>query len=84
MRLSDLIYQHGAPQYSKRHLSETENALSSYLEQARVIIATTSKSANLPLEDAPALSDDFQTLRWFPLPEEARQELLKQQAMEAN
>jgi len=82
MRLSDLTYEHGTPQYRKRHLSETENALSSYLEQARVIISSTHQAASQPDPQPPSLSKDFQTLRWFSLPEEARQQLLQQQAAE--
>jgi hypothetical protein len=68
MSLADLTYHSGRPQYRSRHLTEPESALDGYLEQAhRIFDEASSGYADQPPEE-PQLSDNFQSLRWFPLP----------------
>jgi selenocysteine lyase/cysteine desulfurase len=68
MSLADLNYQTGRLQYRSRHITEPESALDGYLEQARRIFDEASSGyADQPPEE-PRLSDNFQSLRWFPLP----------------
>ena len=75
MSLKNIRYVGGKMQYRARHATEPEWALSDYLREARQIFdEAQSRLANVDLED-PALSDDFQHLRWFPLPGEVIQEL---------
>ncbi len=71
LSLSDISYDHGRIQYPARRITEPESVLSSYLDEARRIFAEAQEQPRTPLEDPP-LSEDFQTLRWFPLPSEIR------------
>ncbi|MCA9552854.1 MAG: aminotransferase class V-fold PLP-dependent enzyme [Myxococcales bacterium] len=75
-RLSDLDYSSGRLEYPSRHATETQRALPSYLEQAREIIARAVKEYQgwRPAE-APVLTENFEHLRWFPLPNEVLAEL---------
>jgi hypothetical protein len=62
-------------EYRSRHSTEPEWALPAYLEDARRIIAATKDEyRTLTLED-PARTQDFEELRWFPLPGEVLAEL---------
>ncbi len=73
LRLTDLSYRTGKLEYRSRHATEPEWVLSSYLEEAKKIFAQAPGA--LDDADAPALSEDFETLRWFALPNEALAEL---------
>jgi selenocysteine lyase/cysteine desulfurase len=73
MRLTDLSYRAGKLQFRSRHATEPEWVLETYLEDARRIFAQAT-AAPSPLE-AEALSEDFESLRWFPLPSEIAAEL---------
>jgi hypothetical protein len=69
LKLGDIRYNAGRLSYRVRHASEPESALADYLGQARRIFdaASTMRSEDV---DEPALSADFEALRWFPLPSE--------------
>ena len=73
MRLSDLTYRSGKLEYRARHATEPEHVLAGYLEDARRIIDEAVKEATVA--DAPKLSEDFESLRWFTLPSEVIAEL---------
>jgi len=68
MRLHDVTYRSGKLEYRSRHATEPEWVLASYLEQARAIIDEASGESARAGEQK--LSEDFESLRWFPLPEE--------------
>ena len=76
MRLSDVLYETGRMEYRSLHRTEPEGALRQYLEHAQrtldEAVAAYPEWAGL---DAPVLSEDFEALRWFPLPCEALGEL---------
>jgi hypothetical protein len=75
MRLGEVSYRTGKMAYRSRHSSEPEWALPGYLEEAKAIFtrATTDLRA-LSIVD-PVRTDDFEELRWFPLPSEVVEEL---------
>jgi len=75
MRLAELSYRTGKLEYRSRHATEPEWALPNYLEEAKKIIAATSEEfRTLTIEEIPR-TDDFEELRWFPLPSEVLEEL---------
>jgi hypothetical protein len=75
MRLHEVSYRTGKMAYRSRHASEPEWALPGYLDEARRIIAATrDEYRTLEIED-PARTEDFEELRWFPLPGEVLAEL---------
>ncbi|MCB9558265.1 MAG: aminotransferase class V-fold PLP-dependent enzyme [Deltaproteobacteria bacterium] len=73
--LFDLSYREGHLEYSTRHQTEPESIVQRYLEQARAIIAAAEEHPPEVEGSTPPHSDDFETLRWFPLPEEIAQRL---------
>ena len=75
-RLTDLGYRGGRLEYRSRHLTEPEWTLPTYLDKARQVIEeAVAAYPSTELPDAPPMSDDFQKLRWFPLPTETLAEL---------
>ncbi len=75
MCLRDITYSTGKFEYRSRHTTEPENALKSYLADAeRVVEESLTSFSDLTLQDPP-LPEDFESLRWFPLPGEVLQEL---------
>jgi selenocysteine lyase/cysteine desulfurase len=75
MRLHEVSYRTGKMAYRSRHATEPEWALPGYLDEARrIIAATVDEYRTLELED-PARTEDFEELRWFPLPGEVLAEL---------
>jgi selenocysteine lyase/cysteine desulfurase len=80
MHLTDVTYRTGRMEYRSRHMTEPESALAGYLDDARRIFADTAagiRAPVLPGDDLAAgdRSDDFEQLRWFPLPAEIAAEL---------
>jgi selenocysteine lyase/cysteine desulfurase len=78
MRLSDVTYHAGKMEYRSRHATEPESALAGYLEEARRILdeaVAGYRAGGEPADDDPDLTDDFEHLRWFPLPGEILAEL---------
>jgi selenocysteine lyase/cysteine desulfurase len=67
MRLEDLSYAGGKLAYRSIRLTEPLSALGGYLERAREIAAEIEASRVTSSEEA-ALPDEFENLRWFPLP----------------
>jgi hypothetical protein len=67
--LHDLTYAGGRLSYPSRHETEPESGLSAYLDEARRIVAE-ARAAPAVKGRALAVSDDFEHLRWFPLPGE--------------
>jgi hypothetical protein len=78
-RLTDVSYRSGRLEFRSRHASEPEAALPGYLDDARQIIAATAAEyAGLELAEQP-MTQDFEELRWFPLPAEVLAELRGQE-----
>ena len=77
LRLNELDYSSGRLAFRSSHALEPESALEGYLEQAQQILeaslaAYREKELNFPRTQE---HEDFNTLRWFPLPWEALEEL---------
>ncbi len=73
MRLADLSYRSGKLEYRSTHSREPEWVLSSYLEEAKAILAA-DPPRDLQIEDPP-VTPDIEQLRWYPLPGEILAEL---------
>ncbi len=76
LQLSSISYRSGKLEVRSRHAKEPEWALLGYLEEARRIIAAA--AAEYPTMEPPRetpLTEDFEELRWFPLPSEVLREL---------
>ena len=76
MRLGDVTYRSGKMEYRSRHATEPEQALAGYLDEARRIVAdaVAGYAGQTAVPDLPR-TDDFEELRWFPLPAEVLAEL---------
>ena len=67
LKLDDLSYSSGRLECESVRLTEPVTVLPSYLEQARKLVVGIESG----IEDTGArsdLSDEFEALRWFPLP----------------
>ena len=70
MSLHDVSYDGGRFAYPRRHRTEPESALAAYLTEARRILdAAAAEGAAAPAAPL-SVSEDFEHLRWFPLPGE--------------
>ncbi|HEX2058688.1 MAG TPA: aminotransferase class V-fold PLP-dependent enzyme [Actinomycetota bacterium] len=69
MSLRSLSYDDGEPVMTLHRTREPESVLSDYLRYAKHIFAQPEVRGPVP-GHARELSDDFEHLRWFPLPEE--------------
>ena len=65
--LSDLKFGAGGLTYGGRHFTEPEGALDRYLSDARDILAAAAVESSGE-NGTPALSEELEGLRWFPLP----------------
>jgi selenocysteine lyase/cysteine desulfurase len=65
LRLHELCYRTGRLQYPSRHANEPESALERYLALAEEIVAAVQEGNLSPVV---SWSQDFEQLRWFPLP----------------
>ena len=73
--LHDLSFATGGPRSSRRRSTEPESALARHLEEARSVIEGIEREPPRgPLPD-PALTPEFERIRWFPLPGEAQRDL---------
>ncbi len=63
----DLSYLDGGLDYDSVRLTEPISILESYLDQAREVVAGIESSPQIA-EQGTALSDELESLRWFPLP----------------
>ncbi len=78
MSLRDLSYRSGKLEFRARMLTEPEWALEGHLDAARRALAGASgRHRSAPPRDPPPPSQDFEDLRWFPLPGEAAADLLR-------
>ena len=76
LRLSELSYARGKLEYPSHRATEPASALRRYLREARDIVdAAVADYAGWPPAAAPRRGGDFETLRWFPLPDECLDEL---------
>ncbi len=75
LSLRTLSYRSGKLEYRARHATEPEWAVAGYLDEARRILDEATKDVSEALVQDPVLSEDFEALRWFPLPSEALAEL---------
>jgi selenocysteine lyase/cysteine desulfurase len=73
MKLAHVSYRAGKMEYRSRRATEPEWALPTYLEDARKVFAAAAAACDCA--DDPPLTEDFEELRWFTLPGEARAEL---------
>lgn len=72
LSLHDIDYSSGEMEYRRRPKFHSDEDLVGYLEEARKIAAELG-SAGLPEPlGRPEVTDDFEHLRWFPLPDELR------------
>jgi hypothetical protein len=68
LSLRDIRYDDGRMTYPSHHRTEPESALAGYLAEARRLVADPPRPARAP--EHVVVDDDFETLRWFPLPDE--------------
>ena len=74
--LQDIDYASGHLEYRRRHETEPESVLKTYLEEAhRQVAAIEQEQSTAPLAPGEAISAGYERLRWFPLPAEAQCEL---------
>jgi len=76
MSLHDVTYRSGKMEFRTRTATEPEWVLGDYLEEAKLLMAAA--EARSPMQEQPQieLSDDFEHLRWFPLPAEVQRALV--------
>jgi selenocysteine lyase/cysteine desulfurase len=78
MSLKDLSYRSGKLEFRARMLTEPEWALPGYLEAARRVLDDAAARIRMaPPIDAGPPSEDFESLRWFPLPGEIAAEMMR-------
>ena len=77
MRLADVTYRTGRMEFRSRHATEPESALTAYLDEARRLMAA---AGGVVTGAEAARTEDFEALRWFPLPTEVAAELAGQPA----
>ncbi|MEE2829083.1 MAG: aminotransferase class V-fold PLP-dependent enzyme [Myxococcota bacterium] len=70
MSLHDLTYRAGHLEYPSRQHTTPEWVLPRYLDEADAIFSEAETQARGVTPLRPALSKDFELLRWFPLPDE--------------
>ena len=73
MTLEDVSYRSGKMEYRTRTATEPEWVLESYLKEALACAEVVQSMEPSEIEDDPPLSEDFEHLRWFPLPGEILQ-----------
>jgi hypothetical protein len=75
LRLGDVSYDSGRLEYRSNHAREPERVLDQHLDAARQLLTRDAAALDgLTLEE-PQVSEDFEHLRWFPLPSEILAEL---------
>lgn len=71
--LDDVAFTPDGVVHPDRRTAAPESAMAGYLESARALLAAATPGD--PIAPIP-MSTDFESLRWFPLPEEVREELM--------
>jgi selenocysteine lyase/cysteine desulfurase len=75
MKLGEISYRTGKMEYRSRQSTEPEWALPGYIDEAkRIIAAAAEEYRTMTIEERPR-TQDFEELRWFPLPSEVLEEL---------
>jgi selenocysteine lyase/cysteine desulfurase len=75
MRLGEISYRTGKMEYRSRNSTEPEWALPGYIDEAkRIITEAAAEYRTMTIEERPR-TQDFEELRWFPLPSEVLEEL---------
>jgi selenocysteine lyase/cysteine desulfurase len=74
MSLRDVRYTGGRMEFRARHATEPLSALRTYLDDARATFAAAGARAH-DVQAPPAMSAEYQALRWFPLPHEVARDL---------
>ncbi len=80
MSLDGISYATGRMSWRARHMTEPEEALAGYLEEARSRMLA---ARPLPEVLDPPLNGDYEALRWFPLPGEINRRLADEQGAAA-
>ncbi len=75
MSLDDIDYTTGSMDYRHRRETAPDSNLSAYLDEAARIVSAARGALPEPLGN-PDVTADFEHLRWFPLPDEIRDELI--------
>ena len=70
LSLRDVSYEDGRMAYPSHRHREPEARLAAYLDEARRILAGTPRPVGAPTIAPGAVGPDFETLRWFLLPED--------------
>jgi hypothetical protein len=73
--LERISYASGEMSHPARHLTAPEAALPGYLEEALAIVEKAVADSAAEAPEAVAFPPEFERLRWFPIPGEARDEL---------
>lgn len=77
MRLHDIQYNNdGRLQFPHQHSEASASPYDAYLKEAHRLVAEIEASA-IHLPPPTRVTEDFEALRWFPLPSEALEELLE-------
>jgi len=71
MSLHDIVYSAGCMEFPPRADHDPAESLNHYLDEARRIFAAALDNPPDPV-GRPEVSEDFESLRWFPLPDEIR------------
>ena len=70
LSLRDISYESGRMEYGSHHITQPESVLDSYMDEAmRIVENAVAEVGRLDIQD-PELHEDFERLRWFPLPGE--------------
>jgi hypothetical protein len=72
LSLGDVDYSTGAMEYRHRSHLHSDDDLVGYLDEARQVIADMAETELPEPLGKPLVTDDFEHLRWFPLPDELR------------
>ncbi len=73
--LFDISYETGFPRHPRHRATAPATELPRYLVEARRIVEEAEERYQTLDLDAPQVREDFEKLRWFPLPDEALAEL---------
>ena len=75
LSLKDISYESGRMEYGSHHITQPESVLASYMkEAAHIVEEAVAEAGNLDIQD-PGLPEEFERLRWFPLPGEVLADL---------
>jgi selenocysteine lyase/cysteine desulfurase len=75
LSLQDLTYEGGEPRFTAHRHREPESRLAAYLDEARAILARGPTSGAVTPLAPEAVGPDFESLRWFLLPEDVAGEV---------